>query len=324
MTPERARAFWIVEPGRGEIRDTTVTAEPGDVVVRTQFSGISRGTELLVFNGRVPRSEYERMRAPFQDGVFPAPVKYGYSNVGVIERGPDAWIGRHAFVLFPHQTRYAVRESAIYLLPDNVAPARAVLAANLETAINGIWDAGLTIGDRVAVVGGGVVGCLIAWLAAHVVGCRVELADINGERSAIATSLGAVFREPASLTPDADVVFHASGSPDGLSTALATAAFEATVVEMSWYGDRMVAAALGESFHARRLTLKSSQVGHVAALKRARWDHRRRMTLALELLADPVLDLLITGESPFAELPLVMATLASASGSTLCHRIRYS
>lgn len=319
-----ARAFWVAAPGRGEIRDEALDAPaPGDVLVRAICSGISRGTEALVFNGRVPESERSRMRAPFQAGDFPAPVKYGYSMVGRVEEGPPALAGRTVFVLHPHQTRFVVPAQAVHVLPDSVPLNRAVLAANIETALNGLWDGRPHIGDRVTVIGGGTVGCLTAWLASRMAGCRVQLVDVNPARAAIARALGVPFAEPPGADRDADLVFHASGTPAGLRLALDLAAAEATIVELSWFGDRDVTLPLGGAFHARRLTIKSSQVGHVAASQRARWDTARRMQLALSLLADPALDALITGESSFEELPEVMARLAQAPGDTLCHRIRY-
>ena len=320
-----ARAFWIAAPGRGEIREESLpTASDEDVLVRTLYSGISRGTEALVFEGRVPASEYGRMRAPFQAGNFPAPIKYGYSSVGRIEQGPRDLRGRTVFVLYPHQTQYVVPAQAVHVLPDEVPPERAVLTANLETAINGLWDARPHVGDRIVVVGGGTVGCLVAWLAGRMPGCDVELVDVNPQREAIAHVIGVRFATPDTVWEGADVVIHASGSPAGLELALKVAGFEARVVEMSWYGDQSVAVPLGEAFHARRLTLQSSQVGNVAASQRARWDTRRRMQLALTMLADSALDVLITGESEFEELPNTMAELANGSRDVLCHRVRYS
>jgi threonine dehydrogenase-like Zn-dependent dehydrogenase len=319
-----AHAFWIPEPGRGEIRDASFAEPAADaVVVRALFSGISRGTEARVFNGLVPPTEYERMRAPFQEGDFPGPVKYGYTSVGIVERGPSPLLGRHVFVLYPHQTRYAVPVSAAHLIPDTVPPERAVLAANLETALNVLWDGRPQLGDRIAVVGGGTVGCLIAWLAAQIPGCDVQLVDVNSRRREIAEALGVPFAQPSTARGEADLVVHASGAPEGLALALRLAAFEATVVEASWFGSSPVALPLGEAFHARRLTIRSSQVGHVPADQRARWSTTRRLELALSLLGDPALDRLITGESPFEDIPRVMADLAARPGDTLCHRIRY-
>lgn len=324
MAASAARAFWIAAPGRGEIRDEPLpSVSPADVVVRALYSGISRGTESLVFTGCVPAGEYERMRAPFQAGAFPAPVKYGYASVGLVEQGPQELQGRTVFALFPHQTRYVVPADAVHLVPENVPAARAVLAANLETAINGMWDARPHVGDRIVVVGAGAVGCLVAWLAGRVPGCDVELVDLNPARAATAAALGVRFSRPADVQDGADLVVHTSGAPAGLELALRIAAFEATIVEMSWYGNRSVPMPLGEGFHSRRLTLKSSQVGHVASTQRPRWDHRRRLQLALSLLADPALDVLLTGESDFEQLPDTMARLSTSPGDTICHRIRY-
>jgi threonine dehydrogenase-like Zn-dependent dehydrogenase len=324
MATDEARAFWVAAPGRGELRTEPLrTPSSDEVLVRALFSGISRGTESLVFQGRVPASEAERMAAPFQSGTFPAPVKYGYASVGAIERGPRELTGQIAFALYPHQTRYIVPAAAVHVLPHGVPPERAVLAANLETAINGIWDADVHVGDRVTVVGGGTVGSLAAWIAGGVRGCDVELIDVNPARARVADALGLRFALPAAARRGADVVIHASGSPSGLRLALEVAAFEATILEMSWYGDQIVGMPLGEAFHARRLVLKSSQVGHVASSQRARWDTRRRMQLALSMLADPSLDVLITGESAFDDLPSVMTRLAVAPGDAIFHRIKY-
>ena len=320
-----ARAFWVTAPGKGEIRGEEVRPpEADEVLVRAIYSGISRGTEALVFQGGVPRSEHERMRAPFQRGDFPGPVKYGYISVGHVERGPGELLNRTVFVLHPHQTHYVVPSSSAHVLPEGVPAGRAVLTAYLETAINGLWDARPQIGDRIVVIGAGTVGCLVAWLAGRVPGCQVELVDVNPARAPIATALGVRFAAPEAVEGGADLVVHASGSSSGLDLALRVAAFEATVVEMSWYGSRAVSMPLGEAFHSQRLTIKSSQVGHVAGSQRSRWNPRRRIQLALELLADPVLDRLITGESDFEALPSTMAQLAADPGSTLCHRIRYA
>jgi NADPH:quinone reductase-like Zn-dependent oxidoreductase len=319
-----ARTFWIVAPGRGEIRDEPlVPPSDHEVLVRTLFSGISRGTEALVFQGRVPPSEYERMRAPFQAGDFPAPVKYGYSSVGRVEQGPPALQGCLVFTLYPHASGYVVPADAVHVLPPDVPAGRAVLAANLETAINGLWDARPHVGDRIVIIGGGTVGCLTAWLASAMPGCDVELVDVNPHREAIARELGVRFVRPAAVREGADVVVHASGSAAGLDLALRIAGYDSTVVEMSWYGDQRVTLPLGGAFHARRLTLRSSQVGGVPSSQRARWDTARRMRLALSLLSDRRLDGLITGESPFEELPETMARIATEPGDTLCERIRY-
>ncbi len=320
----RARAFWIAAPGRGELRAAPL-ARPrdGEVLVRAVASGISRGSESLVFEGRVPESQYRAMRCPFQDGDFPTPVKYGYASVGIVEDGPAGCRGRRVFCLHPHQDRYVVPADAVMPVPEAVPDRRAVLAANMETAVNGLWDGAPRLGDSIAIVGAGVVGSLMAALVARLPGARVQLVDVNPARASVAAVLGCPFASPETAEGEADLVIHASGSPAGLATALGLAGFEATVLEMSWYGNAPVAAPLGEAFHAKRLTLRSSQVGAVATARRARWSHRHRLQLALDLLADPVFDCLLTGESAFEDLPQTMARLASNPDGALCEVVRY-
>ncbi|WP_116810196.1 zinc-dependent alcohol dehydrogenase [Steroidobacter cummioxidans] len=321
---DRSLSFWVTGPACGEIRQSPLAAPGvGELIVQALFSGVSRGTESLVFRGKVPPSEYSRMRAPFQEGDFPTPVKYGYCMVGRVVHGPSEYEGREIFCLHPHQDRFVVPSSAVHPLPPDVPAQRAVLAANMETALNALWDAGVLPGDRVSVVGAGSVGCLVARLAARIPGCEVELIDINPRRRAIACDLGATFALPDDARGEADIVVHASGSDVGAALALRLAGFEATVLELSWYGDRQVSLPLGEAFHSRRLVLKSSQVGTVAGPRRARRTLQSRLQLALSLLNDAALDKLINSESRFMDLPRTMEQLSSAPGETIMHRVRY-
>ena len=323
--PITAQQFWIRTPGHGEIVGAELPHRRDDeVLVRTLYSGVSRGTEALVFRGEVPPSQYRAMRAPFQEGEFPGPVKYGYSSVGEVVEGPDALAGRTVFCLYPHQDVYHVPATAVTPLPDQLPAGRAVLAANMETAIGAVWDARPQVGDRVVVIGAGVVGLLVGWLCRQTAGVDVTMVDINPSREPVVRELDLSFLTEPPAEADADLVIHASGQPEGLRSALAVAGVEATIVEVSWYGSRSVPLPLGEAFHARRLTIKSSQVGRLSPLQTPRWTHARRLALALDLLRDERLDALITGESRFEELPGVMARLSQEPGDTLCHRIRYS
>ncbi|NCQ24064.1 MAG: dehydrogenase [Rhodobacteraceae bacterium CG17_big_fil_post_rev_8_21_14_2_50_63_15] len=317
---DRARALWITGPRQAEIRPADVLPHPGDCVVRTLFTGISRGTERLVFEGRVPESEHQTMRAPMQEGAFPFPVKYGYSAVGRIESGSDK--GRIIFALHPHQDRFACPLAMAVPVPATVPPERAVLAANMETALNILWDAQVLPGDRVAVIGAGVVGALSGYLAARIPGTETCLIDINPERAALAEALGCNFAAPNTAPEGADLVIHASASDAGLATALALAGCEATVIEASWFGARPTTIGLGGAFHQRRLRLIGSQVGRIPAHRAARWTHRRRLEMALQLLDDPALDGLISGESAFDAAAGDYAALLDAP-NTLCHRLRY-
>ena len=319
-----ASAFWVREPGYGEIRTAPLPpAAPGEVLVRALYSAVSRGTESVVFTGRVPSRLREAMRAPFQEGDFPGPVKYGYLNVGVVEHGPEDLAGRTIFCLYPHQTRYLAPASAVVPVPEDVPPARAVLAGVMETAVNALWDAPPLVGDVVAVVGAGLVGCCVAAVLARIPGARVQLLDTDPSRASVAAALGAEFALPSDATGNCDLVVHASATSAGLVTSLELAAPEATVLELSWYGDRSVEVPLGEVFHPHRLVLRSSQVGSVAPARRDRRTRRERLALALGLLADPALESLITGESDFADLPDVLPRLVSGDLPAICHRIRY-
>lgn len=319
-----ARAFWARPPEPGTIRAAEL-APPGDgeLLVETMYSAISRGTESLVHLGRVPENQFETMRAPFQEGAFPGPVKYGYMNVGRVASGPDATADQTVFCLYPHQTAYVVPKDAAIAVPDDVPAARAVLAANMETAVNAVWDGRIERSDRVAVIGAGVVGCLIGYVASRRCAAEVTLIDIDIAKTHVADALDLPFCTPGGAGGDFSHVFHASGSDEGLRLALSIAGFEAEIIELSWYGDRMVGLPLGEHFHSRRLVLRSSQVGHVAPAFRDKWTRRDRLAHALSLLADPALDALISGESRFDDLPDVMTDLIAKPAGVLCHRITY-
>jgi threonine dehydrogenase-like Zn-dependent dehydrogenase len=318
------RAFWLREPGCGEIRPVELP-EPGphDVVVRTVRSAISRGTETLVFRGAVPPAERSRMRAPFQEGDFPGPVKYGYLNVGAVEEGPAELRGRTVFCLYPHQTAYVVPVGAVAVVPEEVPAARAVLAGTVETAVNALWDAGPLVGDRVAVVGAGMVGCCVARLLQQFPAVRVTLVDVEPGRAAVAAALGVDFALPEEADGGLDLVVHTSATSEGLQRSLDLLAPEGTVIDLSWYGDTEVRLTLGGAFHAGRLGIRSSQVGTLSPARASRRTTADRLALALELLRDPAFDVLFTGESPFDELPDVMARLAEGSLPALCHTIAY-
>ena len=292
-------------------------------MIRTLRSGVSRGTEMMVFRGGVPPSQYHAMRAPFQDGDFPGPVKYGYLNVGTVEQGPPQLCGRTVFCLYPHQTAYVVPTRDVTVVPEDVPPSRAVLAGTVETAVNALWDAAPLIGDRVAVVGAGMVGCCVARLLSQFPAMQVTLVDVDAARADVASALGVNFALPTDAADGCDLVVHASATSAGLQRSLDLLAPEGTVIELSWYGEGEVRLALGGAFHSGRLAIRASQVGTLSPARSARRTTADRLALALELLRDPAFDVLITGHSPFTELPDVMARLAAGSLPALCHAITY-
>jgi len=320
---EIAHAFWLRAPGEGEIRPVTLP-QPGrdDVVVRTVRSGISRGTETLVYRGGVPAGQYAAMRAPFQEGDFPGPLKYGYLNVGAVEHGPPELRGRTVFCLYPHQTAYVVPSAAVSVVPEEVPARRAVLAGVVETAVNALWDAAPLVGDRVTVVGAGMVGCCVARLLSRFP-IEVALVDVDPGRAGVAAALGVEFSLPADAADGRDMVVHTSATSAGLQRSLELLAPEGTVIDLSWYGDAEVHLSLGGTFHAGRLGIRSSQVGTVSPARSMRRTTADRLALAVDLLRDPAFDALVTGESRFDELPAVMAGLAAGNLPGLCHTITY-
>jgi hypothetical protein len=321
---ETAQALWYVACGRAELRPEPVAAPAaGEVLVRALHGALSRGTERLVFSGRVPASEFERMRAPHMGGSFPFPVKYGYATVGRVEQGPAELQGQTVFALHPHQSAFILPADAVLPLPANVPPGRAVLAANMETALNAVWDAAPGPADRIAVVGAGVVGALVAWLCGRLPGASVTLVDVDPSRADLARTLGVDFAKPEAAPGDCDLVVHASGRPAGLATALGLAGHEATVLEMSWYGAGDMPVPLGGAFHSRRLKLISSQVGQVAPSHRPRWTFRRRLAAALSLLDDARLDALLAPAITFADLPARLPAILAPDSGVLCQLIDY-
>jgi len=323
----RARALWTVAPGGAEIRTHDLAAPaPDQALVVTRASGISRGTERLVFTGRVPESQWPAMRAPLQYGDFPHPVSYGYAAVGVVRDGPAALRDRRVFCLHPHHDAFLAPAAMCVPVPDAVPDRRAVMAANMETAVNVLWDARPLVGERVLVVGAGVVGLLTAFLLARMPGIDLAVCDVDASRRGIVESFGARFCAPSDAPGDRDLVIHASASEAGLQLALARCGFEGRVVEASWFGDRAVALPLGEAFHAKRLALVSTQVGAVAPAMRGRRTHGQRLALALDLLADARLDALLGPDIPFAELPArIGAVLLPEPGAPqpLCPIVTY-
>lgn len=321
---EIARSLWYVAPGRAEIREERLPARcAGGLRIRALHSGISRGTEALVQAGRVPQGEHERMRGPAMEGRFPFPVKYGYAMVGRVEAGPADAVGRMMFALHPHQDVFHAAQDAVLPVPEDVVPGRAVLAANMETALNALWDAGAGPADRIAIVGAGVIGGLVGYLCGRLPGADVTLVDTNPARETLARAFGIKFAAPENLPRDCDIVFHASGSAAGLASAIDAAGDEAAIAELSWYGAGSTQVALGGAFHSRRLKLIASQVGQVSPSRRPRWSHRRRLAAALALLADPALDVLLAPPVAFGELPARLPGILAPQSGVLCQLVNY-
>jgi NADPH:quinone reductase-like Zn-dependent oxidoreductase len=324
MSRLMASALWYEAPGVVACRIAQLPdLASGMVRVRSLFSAVSRGTERLVMNGLVPQGEWARMRAPLQEGDFPFPVKYGYCAVGTVEIGPPELSGRTVFCLHPHQDWFDAPQGMLALVPDDVPARRATLAANMETALNALWDSDAGPADRIVVIGGGIVGLLAGWLAARLPGATVTLSDVDPSRAEMARHLGMAFAPPDSLPRDADVVFHASASEAGLAAAIGCAGVEACIMEMSWYGEKIVSVPLGGAFHSQRLRIVSSQVGMVSPSRRPRWPYQRRLAAALDLLRDDRLDALVSETIDFADTPRELPRVLTEGSLGLAPVIRY-
>ena len=322
-----ARALWTIAPGVAEVRPETLPARaPDQVLTRMLASGISRGTERLVLAGKVPENQWGVMRCPLQAGDFPFPVKYGYSAVAYVAEGPAALQGKRVFCLHPHQDIFLAPAAMCSPIPDAVPDSRAVLGANMETALNILWDAQPLPGERALVIGAGVVGLLVAYLLARIPAMAVTIIDPDASRRAVAEALGITFAALEAAPAEQELIIHASANPAGLRQALRCAAFEARIIEASWFGAQEVALPLGEAFHSRRLRLISSQVGAVAPSMRARRSYGERMAQALGLLADPALEALVGPATPFQDLPQALPDLlnpAPGQPAPLCPLVTY-
>lgn len=319
-----ATALWYVAPRTADLRaEVLPQPEGGALLVRASWSAISRGTERLVHRGLTDPSHSERMRSPMQVGDFPFPVKYGYCAVGRVEAGPEAFVGKDVFALHPHQDLFLLPAESAVLVPAGVPARRATLAANMETALNALWDSGAGAGDRIVVVGAGIIGLLITYLAARLPGAEVFVLDPNSARRAVVEAMGATFVARPDDMSEADVVFHASATSQGLEAALSCCGTEASLVEVSWYGDEAVTVGLGGPFHCKRLKLVSSQVGALPPSRRPRWTMRRRLEKALDLLKDSALDALITQEVAFDDLPRALDRILEGDSDDVATVVRY-
>jgi hypothetical protein len=299
----RARAFWLTSKGRGVVRRQALPDPgPGWCIVRAVFSAVSPGTERLVALGRVPGPLQDEMRCPYMGGRFPFPVKYGYSLVGEVVEGPKALRGRIVHVLHPHQDICLVRCEDVRPLPHGLPPARATLASNMETAVTAVWDSAVTVGERVLVIGFGIVGSLVARVLGSGPAVELEVAETRAVRRRLAESMG--FQ--VSATPPKrpfDVAFDTSGTPAGLQAAIEGVGLEGRVIAVSWFGARPARLDLGGSFHSRRKRVIASQVSRIPGGMRPRWDVARRAELVFRLLERPDFDLHVGPPVPFALLP---------------------
>ncbi len=328
----KARAVHFVAPRRVELRAVDLASPTGRrVLVATEYSGISSGTELLAYRGEMdPELPLDETLGALA-GTFAYPFRYGYSAVGRVLRPAGALReGQLVFAFHPHQDRFVV--DACQAVPvDGVDPRTATLYPLVETALQVCLDAAPRLGETVVVVGLGAVGILVAALlgraGAGVLGseplaARRATATAFGVRAVAPDQLGeAVARETGGR--GADLLVEASGNPEALAWSLALLAHEGVALVCSWYGTKPAVLPLGAAFHRRRLAIRSTQVSTLPAALTARWDRRRRAELAWRLVGELPLPVLATHEFPFEQAADAYACLDSAAGNPIHVALRY-
>lgn len=291
-------------------------------LIKTLFTAISPGTEYLVYSGGVPKKLYVEMRCPYMGGDFSFPIKYGYSLVGQVLDGPTSLKGKLIHTLHPHQDYARISAEDVYVIPDGISPQRATLASNMETALNAIWDSGVNIGDKVLIVGFGIIGSLIARILSFIPQVEVDVLDVQPAKITLIEQLGfSIYKEEKEKKYD--LAFHTSGSGPGLQTSINNVGLEGKIIETSWYGDKEVNLCLGETFHSQRKLIISSQVSHLPACKSARWDYKRRKEVVFQLLLHPEFDAHITHTIAFHNLPKLFQSLKKNRCQELSYLVYY-
>ncbi|MDY6844853.1 MAG: zinc-binding alcohol dehydrogenase [Thermodesulfobacteriota bacterium] len=296
-----SESLWFDGPKRVAFKTRSVLPpQDKEVVIETLYSGISHGTEMLVYRGQVPQGLKLDLSIPTMEGSFSFPIKYGYSNVGrVVKTGKGVetlLVDDLVFVHAPHETIYVIPEDSAVKLDHGIAPELGIFIANLNTALNCILDSEFRFGENVIIFGQGVIGLLLTQLFKRAGASCIFTIDTIAKKRALSLQVGA----DISFDPEkddivseirrhtrgvgADLAVEVSGSPEALEMALKVVAFESTVIVASWYGNKRVPLTLGNEFHRGRIKIKSSQVSTMSASLIPRWNLERRMTLALMLL----------------------------------------
>ena len=313
------RALWHETTEHSTIRSVQIPMDSSKVLVDARYSLISIGTELLVARGNVPPQLQVDMDVPYMEGDLMLPVKYGYSLVGV-----DTSTNTAVHLMHPHQDKCHVDRLSLFEIPDDVPLKRAALASNLETVLNATWDAAVSPGERVLIVGFGLIGSLIARVVADIPGVELIVAEVNPARARLASEMGFETIEiPLPASAPFDLAFNTSASGKGLQTALDMVGLEGRVIELSWYGNQQVSMSLGGEFHALRKRILSSQVSRIPAHMASRWNFKRRKEAVFRLLQNPAFDQHITHEITLDEAPLLFEQWRKQVPDGLGYVIRY-
>jgi len=320
----KVRSLWHLSDSQSVIKENTAqNPSPSFLKIQSHFSLISTGTERLVACGEVPGSVHDDMKVPYMEGAFPFPIKYGYSLVGKVITEGHSMTGKLVHAMHPHQDFCLINESDLFEIHSNIPAQRATLASNLETALTAVWDAQVNIGDRVLIVGFGLIGSLIARLLSFIPAIYFQIIEIDKERIQHAEKLGfpvsAILRKHSKF----DIAFHTSATAEGLQTCIDGVGLEGKIIELSWYGKKPVKINMGGSFHSQRKQIISSQVGKLPSKYNARWDMKRRKKVVFELLENALFDQQITHFIKFVDTPTFFADLRAGKAKGLAYCIEY-
>ena len=320
MKKINTQSFWIKKKNNSYIKDHSINqAGKNELLIQTKYSGISYGTERVVYTGSVPDSQRELMRCPYQEGNFGSDVKYGYMNIGKVIDGPPGFKGKYVYTLFPHQTYYILDKTEVTLIPESIPLKRCLLTANMETAINGMWDTLPSCGDKILVIGSGVVGFLMAYILKSIPGSEILLVDSDSKKNKYSKLFNINFKNKYK----ANIIYECSGNAkilDGLSKHVKD---EAIICILSWYGDNISKVKFGEEFLSKRIKIIFSQVSKVSHNRSQYWDNVKRRELAIKMLNDDRLDNLIEKKIiKFSKLPLFFSQMNNKQ-SFFCKVVDY-
>lgn len=300
-----AESFWIRKKNNSFIKKHSISIpQNNEVLVKTIYSGISYGTEKIVYSGNVPKSQRSLMRCPYQEGEFGSNVKYGYMNVGKVMNGPSKLVNRYVYTLYPHQTQYVLPLEELTFIPKLIPIKRCLLTANMETAINAMWDTLPTCGDKILIIGAGIVGFLMAYILMTIIGIEILLIDTDKEKSKIAKIFGIKFSCSIPKSYNANIIYECSGNPSVIDILSSHVNDETVICIMSWYGNSVSNINFGNEFFSKRTKILFSQVAKVSHNRDKYWNNKKRKDLAISLLNDDKLDNLIEKDMiSFHDLP---------------------
>ena len=316
-------SLWLENKNKPKIKKKLLrpSNKPNTLIIKTLYSGISKGTEKLVSSGFVGKDQYKIMKSPFQEGTFSFPIKYGYINVGKVINGPKKLLHKNTFALYPHQDLFEINSKEVQILNESNNPKKYLLTANMETAINIFWDTQASNKDKIVIVGMGSVGILTAYYFKLQNYKNVFICDSNLKKKKFATLLGLNFKDFKSIK-DIDVVINTTSNYQIINKSFNKLNLEGKIVEASWYGNKKGIINLGGNFHSKRLKLISTQVSNIPKYLSNKHNYKSRLKLAIKALSSNKLLKLVNTESHFNNLEEDYVSIINNPDSIM-HAIKY-